>query len=193
MAFDADEKSASGVLPRGRDAGRDWFIDACLRGTYPEVCVSDKIVREQWYSEYLRTHIERDVRSHSSIHLLRDFERFIQVCASRCSQLVNYTVMAGELGVDVNTVRNWLSVLEASRIVYVLPPYFRNLAKRVIKAPKLYFTDCALVCHLTGISDEKALFEGPLAGPLFENFCVQETLKGSSKGRPCPSIPWNSN
>jgi uncharacterized protein len=77
----------------------------------------------------------------------------------------------------VPTIKNWLSILEASRIVYLLPPYFANLGKRIVKAPKLYFLDIGLVAHLTGIRGREPLLKGPLAGPLFENFCVQETVK----------------
>ncbi len=84
---------------------------------------------------------------------------------------------AKDMGVSVPTIKSWLSALEPSRIVYLLPPYYNNLGKRIIKSPKVYFTDIGIVCHLTGVRDKTHLLQGPLAGPLFENFCVQETIK----------------
>lgn len=78
---------------------------------------------------------------------------------------------------SVPTIKSWLSVLEASRLLYLLPPYYSNLGKRIVKAPKIYFTDCAVVCYLTGIKDADHVMQGPIAGALFENFCIQETLK----------------
>jgi len=177
MPFDVNE-SESPELRKGKNRStRSLFADACLKGSYPEPCINEGMERALWYTEYLRTYIERDVRAFSNIHLVRDFERFLYVCAARCGNLVNYADMSRSLGVDVNTVRNWVSVLEASRIVFLLTPYFQNVTKRFVKAPKLYFTDCGLLSHLLGITDETQLMENPLAGALFENFCVQEALK----------------
>jgi hypothetical protein len=84
---------------------------------------------------------------------------------------------AKDIGVSVPTLKNWLSILEASRIVYLLPPYYNNMGKRVTKSPKVYFLDCGLVCYLTGIKDKDHLIKGPMAGALFENYCIQETVK----------------
>ena len=121
--------------------------------------------------------MERDVRSLSNVGNLRDFQRFIQLLAARCAQVVNLSSLANDLAVSVSTIKNWLSILEASRIIYLLSPYYSNLGKRVTKAPKLYFHDIGLVCYLTGVRDSDHLIKGPLAGPLFENYCIQETLK----------------
>jgi len=87
------------------------------------------------------------------------------------------THFANELGVSVPTIKNWISILEASGIIFLLPPYHSNLGKRVVKSPKVYFLDIGLVCYLTGIRDQDHLLNGPMAGPLFENFCIQETVK----------------
>ena len=85
--------------------------------------------------------------------------------------------MASDLGVAVNTIKLWISVLESSRIIYLLSPYYQNLGKRMTKSPKIYFLDCGLACYLLGMRDKNSLLNGPFAGPLFENFCLQETVK----------------
>ena len=101
----------------------------------------------------------------------------MRLLAGRCSAILNLSNLANDLGVSVNTIKKWLSILEASRIIYTLPPYYRNLGKRITKSPKVYFLDLGLVCYLTGIKSKEFLFNGPLAGPLFENFLIQETVK----------------
>jgi len=153
------------------------FIHAALRGSYPELVVSPALDPSAWYGSYIQTYLERDVRSLYNIGNLRDFQRFIQLLAARCAQVLNLSTFSRDLGVSVPTVKSWLSVLEAGRIIYLLPPYHSNLGKRITKAPKLYFLDIGLVCYLTGIKDEDHLLKGPLSGALFENFCVQETVK----------------
>jgi len=153
------------------------FIHSTLRGSYPELVISPALDPSAWYGSYVQTYLERDVRSLYNIGNLRDFQRFIQLLASRCAQVLNLAAFARDLGVSVPTVKSWLSVLEAGRIIYLLPPYHSNLGKRITKAPKLYFLDIGLVCYLTGIKDEDHLLKGPLSGALFENYCVQETVK----------------
>lgn len=157
--------------------GQACFIDACLRGGWPELVVDPATHPGDWYGSYLQTYIERDVRTLHNIGNLRDFQRFMHLLAVRCSQVLNYSELSAEVGVSVPTVKSWLSVLEASRLLYLLPPYYSNLGKRIVKAPKIYFTDCGLVCYLTGIKDADHVMQGPMAGALFENFCIQEILK----------------
>ena len=108
---------------------------------------------------------------------LREFHRFMQLLAVRSSQMLNMSALATDLGVSVTTIKRWLSVLEAGRIIYILPPHFNNLGKRITKMPKIYFLDTGLACHLVGIRDREQLLEGPMAGALFENYCLQETVK----------------
>jgi len=91
--------------------------------------------------------------------------------------ILNMSQFANDLGVSVPTIKSWLSILEAGRIIYLLPPYYVNLGKRITKSPKIYFLDIGLVCYLTGIRDRDHLLKGPLAGSLFENFCISETIK----------------
>ena len=153
------------------------FIHVALRGSYPELVLSPALDPSAWYGSYIQTYLERDVRSLYNIGNLRDFQRFIQLLAARCAQVLNLSTFSRDLGVSVPTVKSWLSILEAGRIIYLLPPYHSNLGKRIIKAPKLYFLDIGMVCYLTGIKDEDHLLKGPLSGALFENFCVQETVK----------------
>ncbi|MFH0922127.1 MAG: ATP-binding protein [Fibrobacterota bacterium] len=164
----------------GVSAGKsilDRFKYACLQGAYPELCVSDITRKGFWYDSYIRTYLERDVRSLINIGNLRDFEKFLTMASLRCGQLLNMSAMAHDLGLSVNTVKNWFSVLEASRLIYFLSPYHSNAGKRIVKSPKLYFTDCGLACYLAGIRDENYLLQGPMAGAMFENFWIQETLK----------------
>jgi predicted AAA+ superfamily ATPase len=153
------------------------FVNAALRGLYPEPVTDETIRPERWFGSYVQTYLERDVRSIYNIGNLRDFQRFMQLLAGRVGQLLNLSSFASDLGVSVSTIKSWISILEAGRIIYLLPPYYNNLGKRVTKAPKAYFLDIGLVCYLTGIRDKTHLLQGPLAGPLFENFCVQETVK----------------
>jgi len=153
------------------------FTHAALTGSYPELVVNETIDLHSWYSSYLQTYLERDIRTIYNIGDLRDFQRFVRLLAARCAQQVNMSEFSRELGISVPTVKSWLSILEASRVVYLLPPYYSNLGKRIVKAPKLYFLDIGLACNLAGVRDEAHLFNGPMAGPLFENFCVQETVK----------------
>ena len=156
---------------------RAAFVEACLRGSYPEPVLQAKLDAHRWYGAYVRTYLERDIRSLYDIGSLREFERFLQLLAARCAQILNMSTLATETGVAVNTIKRWISILEACRIIYLLPPYYNNLGKRITKAPKVYFLDAGMVCYLTGLRDQAALLQGPLAGPLFENFCIQETLK----------------
>ncbi len=153
------------------------FTDAALRGSYPELTVTPGIDPKRWFGAYMQTYLERDVRTLAQVGDIRDFQRFMRLLAGRCSQLLNMTHFANELGVSVPTIKNWISILEASGIIFLLPPYHSNLGKRVVKSPKVYFLDIGLVCYLTGIRDQDHLLNGPMAGPLFENFCIQETVK----------------
>lgn len=153
------------------------FVSSCLRGSYPELITEKKIDLDSWYGSYISTYIERDVKSIYDIGNLRDFHRFLQLLASRTAQLINLSTYANELGTSVNTIKKWLSILEASRIIHILSPYYENMGKRIVKSPKVNFLDCGIVCYLTGIKDKKHLINGPMAGALFETFCIQETIK----------------
>jgi len=177
LPFAVEEKRRCPGLGARLGTGHAAFVDACLRGSYPELAVARDIEPHRWYGAYVQTYLERDVRTIYDVGNLRDFQRCTQLLAARCGQLLHLSELASALGVATSTIKRWVSILEACRILYLLPPYACNLGKRIRKAPKVYFTDCALVCYLAGVGSEEALLRGPLAGPLFENFCVQETLK----------------
>jgi len=162
----------------------DLFVTNSLRGMYPELVADQTMDASLWCASYLQTYIDRDIRALYDIGNLRDFERVLQLLAAHCSQQLNLSSISRDVGVAVNTVKKWVSILESCGMIYLLPAYSRNLGLRVVKAPKVYFVDSGLVCYLTGLRDRKHLMEGPMAGALFENLCVQEALKSSlSSGR----------
>ena len=147
------------------------------RGTYPELIVEQYAHREEWYSSYLDTYLTRDVRDLGGVGDLRDFRRCLVLLAGRTGQLLNISEIGRDLGVAVNTVKRWISVMESSFIVYLLKPWYKNIDKRLVKSPKVYFVDPGLAAFLTGIQTDKLFEQGPLAGPLFENYVVSEVLK----------------
>nr|MBP7543848.1 ATP-binding protein [Ignavibacteriaceae bacterium] len=151
--------------------------ESIFKGGYPELVKRDYNFRNEWYQAYINTYLEKDLRSISDIGNIRDFFRLIKLLAARCSQMINFSELASELGVVVNTVKHWLSVLEASYIIFFLPPFFDNLGKRIVKSPKLYFYDTGLVSFLTGIDTEGQFENSLLTGPLFENYIVSEVKK----------------
>lgn len=130
-----------------------------------------------WFSDYLTTYVERDVRLAINIRDLTAFHRFVLMCAARTGQLLNLSALAADCGITHNTARAWLSVLEASYLVFLLPPYHRNLGKRLTKTPKLYFLDSGFAAWLAGIRNARELVAGNLRGPLFETFIVAEFIK----------------
>ncbi|MBK5277055.1 MAG: ATP-binding protein [Desulfuromonadales bacterium] len=170
--------------------GLGLFTTSCLTGAYPQLAVTPEIDRRLWYASYIQTYLERDIRSLYDIGSLREFHRFMQLLAVRCSQMLNMSSFATDLGVSVTTVKRWLSVLEAGRIIHLLPPHFNNLGKRITKMPKVYFLDTGLACHLVGIRDREQLLEGPMAGALFENYCLQETVKSFANRGEQPRISY---
>jgi hypothetical protein len=126
---------------------------------------------------YYNTYVERDVRQLLNIQDLSKFQMFIRLCAGRVSYEFNASSLSNEVGVTVHTIQNWLSILEASYIIFRLPPFFRNIGKRLIKTPKIYFYDTGLLCFLLGIENENHLQTHPLRGAIFENLVVLEFLK----------------
>ena len=130
-----------------------------------------------FYADYVKTYVERDVRELASVQDLNAFRQFMIATAARTGGLLNYSAIASEIGKDVGTVKNWISVLEASGIIYLLEPYVSNVLKRAIKSPKLYFRDTGLVCYLTRWLTPETLAYGAMSGPVFETFVVSEILK----------------
>ncbi|MBU2651539.1 MAG: ATP-binding protein [Bacteroidetes bacterium] len=129
------------------------------------------------YRNYYETYIERDVRSLINIRDLSLFRKFMRLCAGRTGQIFNASQLANETGVAVNTIKSWISVLETSFIIYMLPPWFDSITKRLIKSPKLYFYDVGLASYLLGIRNENHVQRDPLRGALFENLVMNELIK----------------
>lgn len=151
--------------------------DAEYMGCYPELVERNYKNSDDWYSSYLDTYINRDVRAVSNIGDLRDFQRLIRLLAARTSQQLEMTSLATEIGISVNTIKRWISVLEISYIIFTVSPYFKNYGKRITKAPKIYFYDTGLVSFLTGVKTKDLYQNGPMLGSIFENFVVAEILK----------------
>lgn len=176
------ELSAAGRLPTGEGA-----LDSTLqRGGYPAL-QARQLAPARWYADYTMSYLERDVRQITQVHDLSSFQRFLKLCAGRTGQLLNLANLAQEAGIAQSTARAWLSVLEASYVVFLLPPHHRNFGKRVVKTPKLYFLDTGLACALLGISDAAQLDAYPLRGALFETLIVGEFLKARY------NAGWSSN
>jgi len=160
-----------GSIAEGMDADEIMF-----RGFMPEIW-RQGVSPSRYYRNYLRTYVERDVRAILNIRNLAMFEKFLRLMAGRIGQLANLSQLSVEVGVSSTTLAEWVSVLEASHIVYRLSPYFGNFSKRLVKTQKFYFTDVGLAAHLLGISTTTQLSHNPLRGNLFENLVVMEAVK----------------
>ncbi len=147
-----------------------------LSGGFPEV-LAHPSVSQTWFRSYIQTYLERDVRAISSIRDLATFRRFLSLLASRCGQILNRTDLAAPLGVTVPTISEWLNILEITSQIILVPPFYENFGKRLIKSPKLYFYDSGLVCHLLGIESENMLNRSTFLGAIFEGFVASEIIK----------------
>jgi uncharacterized protein len=147
-----------------------------LLGGFPEVVLRPG-GRELWYASYLQTYIERDVRLITNVHDLATFRRFLSLLASRHGQMLNRSDLAAPLGVTAPTIAEWLRILEVTGQIILVPPYFENFGKRLIKSPKVYWGDSGLACHLLGIQSQAELERSPFLGPVFEGFIAAEILK----------------
>lgn len=159
-------------------------------GGYPRI-YDKKISPPDWLGNYILTYLERDVRSIINVGNLSVFQRFLKMCAFRSGKLLNLSALANDCGITHNTARAWLSVLEASFIVFTLTPHYKNFNKRLVKTPKLFFYDTGLLCYLLGIDKEKGLMMRPEAGSIFETFVISELLKSrANKGEPANLYFW---
>ena len=164
-----------------------------LYGGFPQLWSDLKVDRQLWLSSYIQTYLERDVRSVLGVRDLGTFQTFLRLAAVRTGQVLNLVDLARDVGVSAPTIRQWLSVLEASHQIFFLRPYFENHGKRLIKAPKLYWLDTGLVCLLLGLKDEDAVLRGPMAGALFETAVVAEIAKlFYHRGQPPALWYWRS-
>ena len=147
-----------------------------LQGFYPAIYAGDNIPR-LFYPSYMRTYLERDVRQLLQVKDLYQFQTFLRLCAGRIGSLFNASELSNEVGISVNTVRSWLSLLQASYIVFMVHPYAENSRKRLTKTPKFYFYDTGLACYLLGIENETQLSSDRMRGHLFENLVVADMVK----------------
>lgn len=160
-----------------REQAAEKTLDELLfEGFYPAI-YAQRNIPQYLYPAYVKTYLDKDVRDLLLIKDMMQFHTFIRLCAGRIGALFKYTELANEIGVSPHTINAWLSVLQASYIITLLPPYFENTRKRLTKTPKLYFTDTGLACHLLGIESPQQLARDKMRGALFENFIVMEALK----------------
>lgn len=168
--FDLQELSSSGyILPAS-------YEEQIVKGFYPRI-FDQKIEPSDFYPYYFETYVQRDIRQILNIRDLNQFTSFVRLCAGRTGQLLDYSSLARDAGISVNTAKGWISLLEASYIVCLLQPYYHNYSKRIIKSPKLYFIDTGLASWLLNIQDSVQLETHYMKGSLFENLIIIELLK----------------
>lgn len=166
------------LLPfQTREIPKALLETSIFNGSYPELVLRNYQESSLWYASYIDTYLNKDLRTLAEVGDMRDFRRLIQLLAANIAQTVDYSEYAKQLGVSSPTIKRWISILEASYIIFLLPPYYKNYGKRITKRPKLYFFDTGLVSFLTGIKTFDQYNNGPLGGPLFENYVISELYK----------------
>jgi len=168
LAF--SEMDRAGVMPTSIE-------EMMVAGGYPRI-YDRGLTPQQWYANYVTTYLERDVRKIKNVSDLSVFQRFLKMCAARSGQILNLSSLGDDCGITHNTAKSWLSILEASYIVYLLKPHYKNFNKRLVKSPKIYFYDSGLVTYLIGISDPDTLLTHASRGHVFETWVISELLKG---------------
>lgn len=146
-------------------------------GGFPALYADKKIVHRHWYPSYITTYLERDVRNIINIGNLRDFNRFLRASAARTGQTLSLSDLARDVGVSPNTIKSWISVLQASHIIYLLEPYHRSIGKRLVKSPKLYFLDTGLAAHLIGLYSWSEISKSHSAGALWETYAFNQIYR----------------
>jgi hypothetical protein len=160
--------------PSHRTLPIDVFWKLMLRGSFPELAEFPEKDATLWQGSYIQTYLERDIRNLRQIGDLTQFQLFLRSIAARSAQLFQISDVARDIGISVNTAKAWLGVLEATYQVIILRPYFANINKRLVKTPKIYFTDVGTLCYLTGHKDVEHLISGPMAGAVVETFIFSE-------------------
>ncbi len=169
--FSIAELQATNILPNDLD-------EVLLKGCYPRL-YDKKITAKEYFTSYLQTYVERDVRLLRNIIDMTAFKRFLKLCAANVGSVLNVTSLAKDAGISVVTANSWISILEASFVLLRLPPYYKNFSKRVIKSSKIYFCDTGLLCNLLNIFNREQLQESNLRGAIFENLIVIELMKAA--------------
>lgn len=182
LPLSCKELSNANMLPEN-------IYSLILKGSYPSV-YKPEVESERWYLNYFKTYVERDIRDIRQVADLIQFQNFVQLCAGRIGQLLNLSSLASDCGISVNTAKAWISLLEASYIIFSLYPHFKNFSKRLIKHPKLYFYDTGFACSLLKITPEQLPMHY-LRGGLFESFVISELSKSFyNKGQQPPLYFW---
>lgn len=171
LPFSIHELELAGIHPPSSDA-------MLFAGGYPPL-YDRRLLPRDWFPAYVTAYVERDIRQLLKVQDLDTFQRFVRLCAGRSGQILNLSSLATDCGITHNTARAWISVLEASYILFLLPPHHANFSKRLIKSPKLYFYDTGLLCWLLGIKEVEQLATHPLRGSIFETMIVSELVKTS--------------
>ena len=186
LPFSLGELKTGGLSPENLDT-------LLFTGFYPPI-YDRALTPSGWYANYVFTYLERDVRQMLNVRDLSVFQRFLRMCAARTGQILNLSGLANDCGITHNTAKAWISVLEASYIVFLLQPHHRNFGKRLVKSPKLYFFDTGLAAWLLGINDPKQISIHAMRGPLFESLAISELLKGRfNKGLASNLYFWRDN
>ncbi len=159
----------------GADKIENW--KSFLRGYYPELLTNPTRDEYLWHGSYVQTYLERDLRSLRQVGDLTSFQNFLRLLASRSAQLLHLSGIARDLGISLNTVKAWISILEATYQIVVIHPYFANMGKRLVKTPKIYFTDVGTLCYLTGLRDPEHAAASPMGGAIFETAVFSEIFK----------------
>lgn len=168
------ESSVAPDFPAQDSAGL-W--SQILRGFYPELAAHTDRDARLWQSSYVQTYLERDVRNLRNLGDLTQFQVFLRALAARSAQILNLSELARDVGVSVNTAKDWISILEASSQIFILRPYFANIGKRLVKSPKVYFVDTGLLCYLVGLRDVEHASAGPMGDAIFENLVIADLYK----------------
>jgi uncharacterized protein len=170
-AWDTEPREARTSLAHGA------LWEQFIRGGYPEIASDEHRDVALWHASFVQTYLERDVRSLRQIGDLTTFQTFLRVLAARSGQLLNVADISRDIGVALNTVKSWLSVLEATHQIFILRPWYVNAGKRLTKAPKVFFTDVGILCYLAGLRDAGHAAAGPMAGTIFETAVLTEIIK----------------
>lgn len=189
------------VIPFSGLSGLEWqaahspandtlWREFLWRGGFPRLWAApdNPVSRDRWYQGYLATYLERDVRNLLQIGNLRDFERFLRACAARCAQTLNMSEIGRDVGISATTARQWISVLQASNQIILLEPYYKSLGKRLVKSPKLYFTDTGLAAFLMGFQSADSLWNSTSVGALWENHVISQWQKWRDWHKPAASL-----
>jgi uncharacterized protein len=180
------ELKADTLLPRDAE-------ELMFKGAYPRI-YAHNVNPITWYRDYIETYLERDVRQIANVKDLTQFKYFTQLCAGRIGQIINYASLASDCGIDVRMVKEWLSLLEASYVIFMLHPHHKNFNRRLVKSPKLYFYDTGLACSLLKIESQDQLLTHYMRGNLFEGLIISEFYKRFFNNNRRPSISfWRDN